>query len=91
MTGRGCETIDSNTIRCRTAAQSLRTVGTSVAAFIMILIMIGGWSGTASAQRPADGDVVAALVNLGYRQAAASRAVTAADRKSGSAGMPRPM
>jgi invasion protein IalB len=59
MTGRGCETIDSNTIRCRTAAQSLRTVGTSVAAFIMILIMIGGWSGTASAQRPADGDVVA--------------------------------
>ncbi len=59
MTGRGCETIDSNTIRCRTAAQSLRTVGISVAAFIMILIMIGGWSGTASAQRPADGDVVA--------------------------------
>lgn len=59
MSGRGCETIDSNTIRCRTAAQSLRTVGTSVAAFITILIMIGGWSGTASAQRPADGDVVA--------------------------------
>ena len=59
MTGRGCETIDSNTIRCRTAAQSLRTVGTAVAAFIMSLIMIGGWSGTATAQRPADGDVVA--------------------------------
>jgi invasion protein IalB len=59
MSGRGCETIDSNTIRRRTAAQSLRTVGTSVAAFITILIMIGGWSGTASAQRPADGDVVA--------------------------------
>lgn len=59
MTGRGCETIDSNTIRCRTAAQSLRTVGTAVAAFIMSLIMIGGWCGTATAQRPADGDVVA--------------------------------
>jgi invasion protein IalB len=59
MIVRDCETIDCKAIPCPVALQTLCTTGRIAIAIIMSLIMIGGWSASASAQRPADGDVIA--------------------------------
>lgn len=59
MIVRDCVTIDCKTIPCPMAPRSLRMIGVLAIAFIMSLIMIGGWNSSASAQRPADGDVIA--------------------------------
>ena len=62
MIVRDCVTIDCKTIPCPMAPSSpliTRIIGMIAIAFIMSLIMIGGWNSSASAQRPADGDVIA--------------------------------
>jgi invasion protein IalB len=59
MIVRDCVTIDCKIIPCPMAPRSLRMIGVLAIAFIISLIMIGGWNSPASAQRPADGDVIA--------------------------------